>query len=324
METENQLHQHRPRRRNHHPPRNGEHKNEQSTASTARRGPAPQHRKFAHASNDSTSSDKDRKPQHHSQKQKSLPRRRRHRPVKAKAERVPRNAAEVVASLTSQPQGAKNARSLQTNGEEEIWNVEVCQIAMRNSQVIAWTGPVKVLVTLSEMVAAVQEIFASGETHLGFDTETRPNYVKGGWNKTALVQLATADVVYLFRICMLPGHSFDPLLPILTNPNISKTGVSIDNDVRDLQKVRNFAAAGFVDTTTITRDAMRIKQGGLQALTYHFLGGRLAKGAAQMSDWATVGALTAAQIRYAATDAWVSREVHVRALAAVVPAQEFG
>ena len=294
MDSEHQQHRHRHRRARN---RGGEHK---STAS---------------------------RPRLEQPKQKSPPppRRKRRRPVKGG---VPRKVAGVASLSSGANAGSlvqrakKKDREKQPEREAEIWNVEVCPIAMRNSQVMAWSGPVKVLVTASEMVEAVREILASGETHLGFDTETRPNYVKGGWNKTALVQIATADVVYLFRICRLPGHSFDPLLPILTNPNISKTGVSIHDDVRELQKVRNFKAAGFVDTTTITRNVLRIKNGGLSALTYHFLGGRLAKGAAQMSNWATMDELSAAQIRYAATDAWASREVHARAVA-VTQAEEF-
>ena len=211
---------------------------------------------------------------------------------------------------------ADNNAATKKGTEPEVWNIEVCSVAIKSSPIIAWTGTVKVLLTESEMVNAVREILASGETHLGFDTETKPNFVKGGWHPTALIQLATANAVYLFRVCKLPGHCFDPLLPIFTDPNIIKTGVSIHGDVRELQKVQHFNPAGFVDTTTITQKVLRIKNGGLQALAFHFLGGRITKGA-QMSNWAA-DTLTDTQIRYAATDAWVSRNVHARAAAAAV------
>ena len=38
------------------------------------------------------------------------------------------------------------------------------------------------------------------ESHLGFDTETRPSFKKGEYYPPALIQLCTADCVYLFRI----------------------------------------------------------------------------------------------------------------------------
>ena len=38
------------------------------------------------------------------------------------------------------------------------------------------------------------------EDHLGFDTETRPSFKKGQYYPPALVQLATSERVYLFRI----------------------------------------------------------------------------------------------------------------------------
>jgi len=251
-----------------------------------------------------------RKQQHKSQKSSPPWRKRRH-PVKAKA--APKDTASGKRAALPQKKQAPTAAA--TKKPAEIWKVEVNKAEISRCQLVAWDGPVKLLLTDSEMTEAVEEILISGETHLGFDTETRPNFRKGGWNPTALVQLATASMVYLFRICMLPGHRFDPLLPIFTNPNIIKTGVSIQDDVKQLQKVHLFQAAGFVDTTTITQKVLRIKNGGLQALTCHFMNSRLSK-AAQMSNWAA-DTLTPHQINYASTDAWISREIHARAVAAV-------
>jgi ribonuclease D len=58
---------------------------------------------------------------------------------------------------------------------------------------------------------------------------------------------------------------------------------------------------------------LRIKNTGLQALTAHFMAGRLAKDKKdQMSNWDAVN-LRPSQIKYAATYAWVSREVHIQA-----------
>lgn len=238
-------------------------------------------------------------------------RKKRH-PVKAKV--ALGGAPNKTSDGSKQRAALPHKKQRETAAAAQIWNVEVSKAEISRCQMVAWDGPVKLLLTDSEMTEAVEEILASGETHLGFDTETRPNFRKGGWNPTALVQLATSSMVYLFRICMLPGHRFDPLIPIFTNPNITKTGVSIQDDVKQLQKVHGFQAAGFVDTTTITKKVLRIKNGGLQALTCHFMNSRLSK-AAQMSNWAA-HKLTPKQILYAATDAWISREIHARAVSA--------
>jgi ribonuclease D len=179
---------------------------------------------------------------------------------------------------------------------------------------IHWEGPVRVLNTVAEMREAVQEILESGETHLGFDTETKPVFRRGDYNRPALVQLATATTVYLFRICKI-NHSFVHLLPLLTDHSILKTGVSILDDVKELQRVERFAAAGFVDCSTVTVKQLRIRNTGLRALTAHFMQGRISKGP-QMSNWASPEHLTASQIRYAATDAWTSRQVYIHAVAA--------
>jgi len=233
------------------------------------------------------------------------PKRKKRKPVKVKARQKQPKSAKFQVS-THQSTAAKPQYQ-----EEQSWLVDIGKEKIANCRRIVWEGTVKLLLTVQEMTEAVQEILDSGDTHLGFDTETKPNFRKGGYNKTALIQLAAAQTVYLFRICGLPGHKFDPLLPILTNGNIRKSGVAIHNDVKELQLIQPFQAAGFVDTTTLTRDQLRIKNGGLRALAAHFLDGALSK-KQQMSNWAAA-TLSAGQIRYAATDAWVSREIHVRA-----------
>ena len=42
---------------------------------------------------------------------------------------------------------------------------------------IAWEGEIRVLDSVASMQAAVEEL--KNETHLGFDTETRPTFKKG-------------------------------------------------------------------------------------------------------------------------------------------------
>jgi hypothetical protein len=183
-----------------------------------------------------------------------------------------------------------------------------------------WNGPVQLLETLPEMRQAVHEILASGETHLGFDMETKPVFQKHQQpRRPALLQLATSSKVYLFRLCFLhTDRNLKFLLPIFTSPRILKTGEAIHDDVKDLQRYISFQPAGFVDTaSSVTRPQLHLLNGGLRALAAYFGIGRLSDNMKlTLSNW-EAAVLNEGQLSYAVIDAFVSREIHVRALAMV-------
>lgn len=173
---------------------------------------------------------------------------------------------------------------------------------------IAWEGEIRILETVEAMETAVAKL--TGETHLGFDTETRPTFKKGDYYPPALIQLATSDCVYLFRISKT--ETFEPLLSLLESPDILKTGVAIKDDVKELRAMKDFNPGGFVEIADITVK-LGYENRGLRALAGLLLGGRISK-AAQVSNWARPE-LDNKQIRYAATDAWISREIYCKAIA---------
>lgn len=173
---------------------------------------------------------------------------------------------------------------------------------------IAWEGEIQILETIESMEAAVAAL--SRESHLGFDTETRPTFKKGEYYPPALIQLATQRCVYLFRISKV--KTLAPVLPILESPDILKTGVAIKDDVKELRAMEDFEPAGFVEIADITLK-LGYENRGLRALAALLLGGRISK-AAQVSNWARAE-LDTKQIRYAATDAWISRDIYRKAIA---------
>lgn len=173
---------------------------------------------------------------------------------------------------------------------------------------IAWEGPIAVLETVQEMESAVERLM--GESILGFDTETRPAFKKGESYPPALVQLATATEVVLFRISKV--KTLAPLIPLLESPDAVKAGVAIRDDVKELQAMEAFSPNGMAEITDLTVP-LGYENRGLRPLAGLLLGGRISK-AAQVSNWARQE-LSEKQIRYAATDAWISRELYLRALA---------
>lgn len=166
-----------------------------------------------------------------------------------------------------------------------------------------WQGPIHLVTDHNQITAAVQQL--QKETVLGFDTETRPAFKKGQSFPPALLQLATKKEVFLFQLASLNLPA--SLRDILADPAIVKTGISISYDLRELKKITPFIEGGFVD---LGRQAQQvnIKNHGLRGLCAVLLDFRISK-SSQTSNWSRKQ-LSNAQLRYAATDAWVGRELY--------------
>ncbi len=168
-----------------------------------------------------------------------------------------------------------------------------------------WEGRIIIVETPEAAVKAVAAL--RHERVLGFDTETKPNFKPGGNNLPSLVQLAGKDVVYLFRLDDCGG--IPCLFPLFRDAKVLKVGVAVKDDVKNLKDRAPFRDAGFTEISDFTRKA-GIENTGLRALVAHYLGMRISKGA-QVTNWAAKH-LTPVQVTYAATDAWVSRELYLK------------
>jgi ribonuclease D len=156
--------------------------------------------------------------------------------------------------------------------------------------------------THDEVLKAIEMI--SREGVLGFDTETRPSFKKGRVNKVALLQLSTNKQAWLFRLSStgLPPE----LVAVLSDPGILKVGLALKDDLHALKKLRSFEPAGFTDLQKEVSN-YGIEAMGLKKLAAIVLGIHISK-AQQVSNWENP-LLTEAQLRYAATDAWVCLEI---------------
>lgn len=170
-----------------------------------------------------------------------------------------------------------------------------------------WSYPGRlVLVRTPAELAAVLPTLAE-EKLLGFDTETKPNFLKGQNHLPSLLQLAGATAVWIFQL--QPLGLPEGLRAVLANPEIIKTGVAVDFDLQQLQRLGRFQPEGFAELARVAKEA-GIKNHGLRGLAAVLLGYRIAKGA-QRSNWGA-DSLSEKQLRYAATDAWVGREIYLR------------
>ncbi|MGH8678403.1 MAG: 3'-5' exonuclease, partial [Burkholderiales bacterium] len=142
------------------------------------------------------------------------------------------------------------------------------------------------------------------ESVVGFDTETRPVFKKGESHLPCLVQVATARAVYLFQLSQLDFST--AIAELLAAPGIVKFGVALVDDLRQLKLLFAFAEASVLDAGVVAR-RHGLRQTGLRNLAGIFLGFRIPKGN-RTSNWAA-RRLSAAQVSYAATDAWACREL---------------
>ena len=145
---------------------------------------------------------------------------------------------------------------------------------------------------------------------IGFDTETRPVFSPGQHhNPVALLQLSGASQAYLFRVGKFGMRKL--LCSLMSNPHILKVGAAVHDDVRGLQHYQRFEPRGFVDLQKIAYE-WGIRDKSVKKLAANILGVRISK-SQQLSTW-EAEELSAGQQMYAATDAWVCREMYLKLL----------
>lgn len=169
----------------------------------------------------------------------------------------------------------------------------------------SFPGEIRVIDSLGEEYGKAIR-YLKGQKVIGFDTETRPTFSPDQKPYgTALLQLSGDSRAYLFRLNRmgLPRR----LAAILANPNIMKVGAAVHDDINGLQRIAGFQPASFLDLQQKVGD-FGIKEKGVKKMTAIILGFKISK-AQQLSNW-EAETLSESQQKYAATDAWVCREIY--------------
>jgi ribonuclease D len=177
--------------------------------------------------------------------------------------------------------------------------------AMSELPIRRYEGSLHLVEGHPDLQHAMQDLLQEGV--IGFDTETRPAFRPGESYLPSLVQFATGNAVYLLRAQQ--KDLFGAMQQILSSEKIIKVGVSVTDDLRNLKKLFEFDERSVVDLGNVAK-RHGLKQTGVRNLAGIFLGARIPKGA-KTTNWAA-RRLTPQQITYAATDAWVCRELYLR------------
>ena len=169
----------------------------------------------------------------------------------------------------------------------------------------AYGGEIFIINTLQDVKTSCSIL--QKENILGFDTETRPAFHKGEYYAPSIIQLAGEKSVYIFQLHQVGFCK--PLKQLLSNRGVLKCGVAIKHDLSQLNLLSEFIPRGFVDLGELARKSL-VPHHGLRGLAAYFLHFRISK-QAQLSNW-NIKTLKKKQIIYAATDAWLGRELYLK------------
>ena len=163
--------------------------------------------------------------------------------------------------------------------------------------VTAFKGRIIVILTPGETEKAVRYLLA--QPLLGFDTETRPSFRRGHQYMVSLLQVATEDTCFLFR---LHHTGFTPALrKLLEDKEVCKVALSWHDDINSLHRLCDFTPGRFIDIQDMVHD-LGIEDIGLQKLYANLFCKKISK-RQQLSNW-EADILNDKQKLYAATDAW--------------------
>ena len=141
---------------------------------------------------------------------------------------------------------------------------------------------------------------------VGVDTETRPSFKRGMTHKVALLQIATSDVCFLFRLNRIgiPKSLQDFLMS-----DTLKVGLSLKDDFMMLHRRKDVHAeeGNWIDLQDyVGRFGMDDRS--LQKIYANLFGKKISK-SQRLSNW-EAESLTESQMNYAATDAWACVEIY--------------
>lgn len=190
--------------------------------------------------------------------------------------------------------------------QSEISKEEVSELAL-----IQYEGPIHLIDSIEAFERELDHM-ASQEV-LGFDTETRPSFKKGKLYPTSLIQISSLEQSWILRVNRI-GYPSE-LIKLLTSEVPLKIGLGLQDDLRRLRADFQFDPQGFLDLQHYVK-AFHIDELGLKKISGIVLNRRISK-SQQVSNW-DADELTEAQLRYAATDAWICLMIYYRLRASIL------
>ena len=166
--------------------------------------------------------------------------------------------------------------------------------------------PGRIIIIYTEDDARKAVAYLNRCSVVGVDTETRPSFKKGKVNSVALLQVATSDTCFLFRLNRIGIPDF--LEEFLQN-DVLKIGLSLRDDFNMLRRANNKdpRVGNWIELQDYV-SRFGIQEKSLQKIYAILFGEKISK-SQRLSNW-EANVLTEAQQQYAATDAWATLRIY--------------
>ncbi len=180
--------------------------------------------------------------------------------------------------------------------------------AVQDMPIAVFDGEVTIIDRPEQVEEAVA--YLHRQTVVGVDTESRPSFTRGIHYPTALLQIATEQRCFLFRLTHIGMPQ--PLCDLFADNSVCKVGLAFKDDLNGLRRRRNFTPRNCIDI-----QSMAWKYGildlGLQKIFANCFGKKISK-AQQLTNWENT-TLSPEQARYASTDAWATLLIYKQLIA---------
>ena len=163
----------------------------------------------------------------------------------------------------------------------------------------------RIVVVLNNHEAEQATNYLLKQPILGVDTETRPSFKRGWQYQVSLLQVASEDICFLFRLNHI-GMS-PAVVRLLEDTTVPKIGLSWHDDLNGLHRIGKFNPGYFIDIQDHMKE-IGIEDMSLQKLYANMFGRKINK-RQQLSNWER-DILDEKQKRYAATDAWACIQLY--------------
>jgi ribonuclease D len=169
---------------------------------------------------------------------------------------------------------------------------------------VLFEGRIFVVYTEADTEKAVE--YLKTQQIVGVDTETRPSFKRGMTHKVALLQIATTDTCFLFRLNRI---GMPESLQNFLMSDVLKIGLSLKDDFMMLRRRKDVHAeeGNWIELQDYV-GRFGIEDRSLQKIYANLFGQKISK-SQRLSNW-EAETLSEGQMRYAATDAWACVEIY--------------
>ena len=187
--------------------------------------------------------------------------------------------------------------------DNQCFSIAIDKRKVAEMPTVTFSGAITVVEQPADAAEAVR--YLRQQSVVGFDTETKPNFRKGMTNRVSLIQVATEQHSFLFRINKM-GLTPE-LKEFMECDDIVKIGLSLKDDFHMLHMIGDFEPHNFVELQEMVRK-YHITDSSLQKI-YAILFNELISKGQRLTNW-EAAKLTGPQMIYASIDAWACLRIY--------------